>query len=779
MPRVQVGYDPRAEALQTTAAPNIQTEQARNDPGASKAYQLAAALGSPSVQQGIAQITQRVNESEQDKARAYANSITVDELGTQIKEGKILPSQSPIYAATVQHIFGENALAKFERDTLSKIDRGELQFKDQASLDAYLKEQRNTLLEGQSSYTVAGFDKKWNHFSQNLSAANTKMIDGRFVQHGTQEAQDNLTSVLEANKAKTPEEQATAVVERYQFLRKTGPLQKPEVGREALTNLLASAAAAGNTALVEQLSKTKLDDGVTIGAVVGAKQIAGIQQHAQAQDDRIQRQSVDVEIRPFVEAARKGELTGKAAEDWQALIKKRERYLTTSTIEAVNNSQMAAEHRAAQAAEKGKILALAEQSQAAANQAIGAAVAGGNFAFLPGLKVVNPTTGAVEDLGEKQKKIAADVINQQVQATNMPLDKQMQIWSTNGLQNPEWEKQIQAGVSNVASVGWTYDGKNVGQLNPQGQAAIERYVELAAVNPGEAEKYAGSKDNQRLLSDIKFMMEKGGMPNVNDAAAFVNQSHRRGIEQGDAGIKREQVKAAVDDIISPSFYSGTANWVSTLFGGNESVNLTAIGADVRRRAELLVQSGQVSDPKAAVQATVEYFANPAITTKINNTLYFNKDLPTVPQGESTSDWMEKFIKENPGKTATSQKMDGSRVRLEPNTAGGFTAWIGGVPLTDEKGAVQTYTKKQVGDWIGTTYEADRKEAVFQKNSALSYDNWKKRIANEAAKTTPMPYGSNAGLTYLSSRGAYDYFREVGALEKPYGELTDILKKKGK
>lgn len=42
MPRVQVGYEPRAEALQTVAAPNIQTEQARFDPNANKAFQLAS-----------------------------------------------------------------------------------------------------------------------------------------------------------------------------------------------------------------------------------------------------------------------------------------------------------------------------------------------------------------------------------------------------------------------------------------------------------------------------------------------------------------------------------------------------------------------------------------------------------------------------------------------------------------------------------------------------------------------------------------------------------------
>ena len=45
MPRVQVGYNPGAEALQTTASPNIQAVKAQYDPRASSAFQLAEALG--------------------------------------------------------------------------------------------------------------------------------------------------------------------------------------------------------------------------------------------------------------------------------------------------------------------------------------------------------------------------------------------------------------------------------------------------------------------------------------------------------------------------------------------------------------------------------------------------------------------------------------------------------------------------------------------------------------------------------------------------------------
>lgn len=774
MPRVQVGYDPRAEALQTTAAPNIKTEQARFDPNASKAYQLAAALGSQSVQQGLDQITKRVNESEQDKATAYANSMTVDELGKQIKEGKILQSQSPIYAATVQHIYGENSIASFERDTLSKMDRGELKFNSQQELDKYITEHRDKVLSGQSQYTIAGFDKKYTQFRENISAANTRVMDAQFVARGTQEANDNLSTILEENRGKPPAEAAAALAQRYQLLRKTS-LLKDEQGKEALTNLFSQLAAEGNVDMIAELSRTKLDNGITVGGVLGGRALMQFQQHGVVMQDKNERQRVDVEIRPFVEAARKGELDpGKFDE----FVKKNERFLSTPTIEAVKNSQEASLERQQREADRGKLMAAAEQSQAAAQQAVDVAVASGSaFALKGKLKVVSPTTGMVEDFDSE--KAAAASIDRQIQDKKLDFPRQVQLYTTNGIENPQWKSIVQAGVSNLASVGWSYDGKNIGQLNDAGKAAVQTYLDISQVNPGEADKYAGSKENQRLLSDIKFMMEKGGMPNINDAASFVNQVNRRGIEGQDAAIKRDQVKAAVDDIVNPSFYSSSVNWVKTMFGGNEEVNLTAIGSDIRRRAELLVQSGQVSDAKAAVRASVEYFANPAVTAKINNTVYFRKDLPQVPEGQDQGEWFGRFIKEVPGKIASDQKLEGSRIRLEPNQAGGYNAWIAGVPLTDANGQIQTYTKDQVGEWISSTITNERNQKVRERQSALDYEQWGKRVVREYAEKNPQPYGTNAALTYMTSKGAYEYFKQQGVLDRPVSELTEILKKKGK
>lgn len=708
MSRVDLGYAPRPEGVQVTASPNISTEQARFDPRLSAAFRLAEALGAAGPE--IDKVAARVQDSEREAARQFANSMTVDELGNKIKSGEMLPSQSPVFAATLHHIYGENTMANLERDTLSKIQTGQLKFNTQEELDQYLTEQRNATLNGANKYTITGFDKGWEQFKTALATTNARITNDQFIQRGVQEGEDNLHAVLTQVTSPTfkgtKEEAAAALTGRYQLLRKTA-LLRDDQSKEALTGLLASVAQSGDQALMDSLLKQTLDNGVSVQAVVGSMKAASMQQQTLIQDDKNQRQRVDVEIRPFLELADKGELEGKNRKQFDAWIKANDRWVTTATIHSITNANLHAQERAKRELLQNQMLAAAQTSVANAQQEIMVAIEGGNYAFLPQKKVMN-TNGEAVDF--KQKEFAQEYLTKR--SASLPFDKQVQLWETNGITNPEWEKVVQAGVSNVASVGWTHDGKNVGQLNPQGQAAIQQYLKIAAVSPAAADKMAG-KDAD-LMSDIKFMIERGGMPDLSQAAAFVNQVHRYGITKSDYDSMKDKVEAAVKDVVFPHFWSRPVDWVKGFFG-NDQTNLVAVQHDIRRRAELLVKSGQVKDPEAAVEATVEYLANPAVTSKVNGTMYYNKDLPLAPKGEDPVKWFGRFIDEVPGKLATDRKMDHKDVRLEVNQAGGFTAWIAGVPLTDTKGNVVTYTKQQVSEWIGQKHGQALRDLVLERN----------------------------------------------------------------
>lgn len=533
---------------------------------------------------------------------------------------------------------------------------------------------------------------------------------------------------------------------------------RDDAAKTALDNLVTNIATSGDTDLVNKLLSQKLDNGVTVKAVIGDVKAVGLTQHADAMNDKNQRQRVDVELRPFLAAADKGELDEKALTEWAG---KNEKWVTTSTLHAITSGDRSAKERALREIQRAQLQANAERSVSEANQVTAAAIRGGNLAFLPQQKVVS-STGEVKDFDTTAA--AQKIISEDVQRSQMPIGKATEYWATNNVENPEWQKEIQAGASNVASVGWNYDGKNIGQLNPQGQKALETFMRINTTHPAYAEKLVGSKKDYETMSNIQFLVEKGGFPNVSDAASLVNQANRSGIEKGDFGSMHKAVQSAVDDVVNPHWYSGRVSWYNGLFGNSEP-NLTAVSSSIRQRAELLVMSGQVKDASAAVKASVEYLANPAVTTKVNNTLYFNKDMPPVPRGEDAGHWMDRFINEVPSKLAKDQKLSGD-VRLEPNTSGGFTAWIGGVPLVDPQGKVQTYRKDEVGQWIDGAYKADQYKGMADRNYQLWKDAEMKKVGDSMKKmgVSNSAFGQPLGInseTY--SRATYERLLKEGKI----------------
>ncbi|UHX60390.1 hypothetical protein RsoPWR2_47 [Ralstonia phage vRsoP-WR2] len=775
MARVQTDYRTRGTGLQDISPPMLQPQQAGLDNGAAEsAARLAQALGAVDLSPLVtAKRYQDVEEAE--KARAYANSLTVEELGKQIKDGTLMASHSPVFRATVEHIHGENTLNTFERDTLSKLTRGELKFDTPQAMDEYLTKYRNEALTGSSKFTTAGFDKGYGTFRERAIAVNVKVADEEAVKRGSQEASDNLGNLtLQVTDPMYKGDAAQAIVDRYQLLRKTS-LLRDDAAKEALSGVAANLAASGNKALLGSLLDKKLDSGVSVKAALGDLKAIQFTQHAEREYDQAQHQRIDVEIRPFVEQADKGELKRDAFDKWGAA---NEKYVTTPTIHAIIKGNEAAIERQQKLIAQNALLAQAEATQAQATQAARTAIDQGNLAFLPQQKVMTPQG---EQKNFDTKAAAVPYIQERIARENMPFGKQVEFWSTNGVENPEWEKQIKGGLSNLASAGWTFDGKTIGQLNNQGQAAIDTFIRINSTNPGYAEKLVGGDKDYKKLSDIQFLMEKGGFPNVNDAAALINQIDRADIKASDYGSMKQKVASSVDDVVNQHWYSGATSWFSGLFG-NDQVNLTAVSADIRRRAELLVMSGQVPDANAAVKATVEYLANPAVTTRINNTLYFNKDLPVVPKGEDTGQWMGRFIKDVPQQIAKANNLGDAR--LEPNQYGGFTAWTGGVPMTDGTGKVVTYTRDDISKWVDNTITADRHKAAADANFKSYQDRLVKELRDEKQKD---PYvmermfdATANGMWWnrqLYSREGYEQVLRDGNTGKPLNELFQIYKDK--
>lgn len=151
MARVQVGYDPRPEGLQTTAAPNIQTEQARFDPRANPAFQLAEALGK--AQPVIDQFNQ-----DYERKRLQEQILKIDSYKTQFADsaegvsaaqvGQRMPETVPVVRARIAEGVGREQGSKLIQPIIDQIMQDDAIRLDTAKRTEFLKAKREELIKG-------------------------------------------------------------------------------------------------------------------------------------------------------------------------------------------------------------------------------------------------------------------------------------------------------------------------------------------------------------------------------------------------------------------------------------------------------------------------------------------------------------------------------------------------------------------------------------------------------------------------------------------------------
>lgn len=156
MARVQVGYSPRAEALQTTAAPNVATETARFDPRASSAYQLAEALGKAQpVLDQFQQDYERKKAQEEllqnmkiDSYREQFKRDNGDGAVTQAQIKERFPETVPVVQARVAESIGLDFGRKQINSVIDEINKNDELRLDSTKRNEFLKTKRAEIVGG-------------------------------------------------------------------------------------------------------------------------------------------------------------------------------------------------------------------------------------------------------------------------------------------------------------------------------------------------------------------------------------------------------------------------------------------------------------------------------------------------------------------------------------------------------------------------------------------------------------------------------------------------------
>ena len=151
MARVQVDYNPGAEALQTRAQPNVQTEQARFDPRANSAFQLAEALGRAQP------ILDKFNE-DQERRRTQEQLLKVDAIKEQVFQSvgsgqvtaaqvkQVAPETVPIVAARVAESMGLDSGRKQINSIIDQINQDDNLRLNSEARNKFIQEQRARII---------------------------------------------------------------------------------------------------------------------------------------------------------------------------------------------------------------------------------------------------------------------------------------------------------------------------------------------------------------------------------------------------------------------------------------------------------------------------------------------------------------------------------------------------------------------------------------------------------------------------------------------------------
>lgn len=772
MARVQVTSNLGAEALRTIAAPKMQAVQVVADPRSSSAFQLAEALGAPSVQQGLADLEKQQDALAERDAAAEFNSMTVEQAVKLRRSNGALRSSSPIYVATVDHLMGEAGLNKILNETVQKIGRGE-RFNSQEELDQYLTEQRNTFLEGLSPFAIAGFDKKYNQARQQLFDANNKLLDSQFVEHGNQTASDAFTTDLDEIKklSLAPDLAAAKIIKRYELLTSSDVLATPAQQKESLKAVAQSLALDGNTAALDALLNSSLPrNGPTVNGFIGMADANILKKQALSAFDTKMRQEADDGLQTFRQQANKGELDEKAFDGY---VNPRSKYLGSGTVEAIRQrNENVIASKARELAKLDEDLVKARETDFAVQQA-GELIAAGR----PVQDMVMPSGRVI-----KGQEAGAAAIEKMIKADpNIPPQEIVRRYALGGIENPQWKKEFSTALFNIGEVNIDANGKPVGQLMPATMEALDKFALVRQVSEGYARDLAGGEQNYERLAHIQALREEG-IGDTNLAAALVNQKARRNLPAKVWGNIQDSVATELEKVTNPGIFTGRF-WseVFRLEMGNAEKNVLPIKNSIRSLAETYLAAGVANSGEQAVKMAADYYARPEVTTQINNTLYLNKDLPDLPQGVDKAAWFSKAMDGVVGAKLKGMGIGYSRddLTLIPQSGGNAPYMISlrGQPTG------MFVTKKELKDWVQTEIDKEDKRIVGEQNNARNYAAFSKRVREDFLKKNPPPGGKalpgygQAVLGNIINKDSYDYLKSINALDKPYEEMRDLLSKR--
>lgn len=743
MSRLQISDNFGNQQLQTQARPAAQVEQVAA-PVADRRWQDLAKVfdgGATLAAQGAA----AAEEAERAEAKRWAQSMTVSELGKQIESGHMMPSQSPVFVGTVQHIWGVNSHEAIAREVSSKLTTGELKFNSAQEADTYLTEARNTALSGQSKYAVAGFDKGFGQLRERVMKGVDQINDKTLVDAAPAQATDylanSLNQVTRGDFKGTPQEAAAQVMQQYDLMRKTKTLPDA-AAKAALGDVVTRMAGSGNAALLNAFLDTDMGDSKgSVRAVLGESKAQTLSNHATTVFDGKQRQRIDDEMLPWYDQATAGTLTPKFRE-W-ANSDENKKYISSATIHSIEQANLSALARQQRELEKSAVAGIIAGSEAEADRKIEAALVTLNLPSVMGTK--KPTVldkhGEPKELSDTDVKERAERIAVK-RTAGLPFEQQVGLFSQNGLKNPDWENTMNAAFYNLGTIAVDSKGKPTGTLNQAGRDGVELFKKLDAF--GDYARSLMPEKQYSRFSDIAFLTRMNR--SVDDAAGIAAAVDAGAVPGSPADKLVKNVQAQVGKMAADPAYK--FDFIQRMWGDNTTANTAQLHGTLLRFSTLLAHSGQYGDAESAIAAAAKRLSDPTVSAKVNGTLYLRSEMPTGPSMHTQEDWFDKWLTAVPKARAKEIGFKDNEVRMEFDpTIKAYRGMAGGIPLTNPDNSLMVVRKDDIQAWYGVqsgieiTNAAAKGAAVQQVRTDAVTDgakvsDWAKNNFNKPGPATP-------------------------------------------
>lgn len=710
------GYNPAIELTKVVASPNLADTTVRRDPNAYKANQLWGQLAG--LAPDLAQTTKMLTESDKQRAESLVNSMTTAELDAKIKADPSALAGSPIFNATVNRIHMGNVASNAERETLRKLQAGELQtqiqgdpdntrwnpdgsanqnFKDSnQKLDAYLQEQRNTLLKGSDVYGQAGFDHNYNLFRTHALAENSKMQANASLDFAKATAAEAGSIAIAGNDS--PENKAAKVALWEGSLKN---LALPAARKDVRLGMAKSLAYAGDPETLRQVLAIKLDNGLTFGSSLGQDEAANLMAHAVRTYDTNQ-------------------LKGKVQWDKQQAI----------------------------------------DSQASADQVIKNAVQTDTVSEVRSQQPIKKEDGT--DGYRPSEPIKYHALDEFARTNKLAPRDRLQKFMVNGTEDTDSKQIVEGGAASLGSMTWSEDGKPAAQLSPQFAKGQELYNIAKSVDPtgNLSKKLAGSEANASMYESVDMISRITGKKP--EEAAMVEARYQYAVKAGLPTITGADAQAStIVDSLNHGFFT-------RLLGADANAvrNIDNVKKEVSETLKKLVFAG--SSLPDATKLVQDNITNNIVN--VGGNLIYRRSIPSIPEVTGSNSqvtggsetMMKRWLEIYGGQLATQSGFAPEDLSLSVNPAGDlFTIMAKGSPLngnghqignTTEE--IQQWMKGDLSNYKVETAQAADRSAFASKLSSLT----KTSNSFESQSDTS---GNQPAAKYLTSAHGYREMVDAG------------------